>query len=225
MVEFISRYCETHSPRQFSLPAKKYLFHQGDPMREAFVLREGWIQLTRVSENGDRTVFRPVLPGELLGFQPDVKGPAIYSAVAALDSVVCDIPNLETMCLSEPKLAMRVAWVAACDMVLTEMYLSNIAHRSAGDRIAFMALELYRRLELRGMNQGYSIQFPLTQKDIADTLGLTAIHVNRALHTLHKEAILKTHNHKLTILDYDKLCALVGSDFEPMSSCDIIASA
>jgi len=153
MVEFISRYCETHSPRQFSLPAKKYLFHQGDPMREAFVLREGWIQLTRVSENGDRTVFRPVLPGELLGFQPDVKGPAIYSAVATLDSVVCDIPNLETMCLSEPKLAMRVAWVAACDMVLTDMYLSNIAHRSAGDRIAFMALELYRRLELRGMNQ------------------------------------------------------------------------
>ncbi len=194
-------------------------------MHDAYVLREGWIQLTRISENGDRQVFRPVLPGELLGFQPDVKGSAIYSAVAALDSVICDIPNLVKMCLSEPELAMRVAWVAACDMVLTEMYLTHIAHRSARERIAFMALELYRRQELRGLNSGYSIQFPLTQKDIADTLGLTAIHVNRALQALREEGVLKIHNHKLTILNYDMLCSMVGSGLEPMSSCDLMVSA
>ena len=163
MVEFVSQYCDVHSPRQFSLSAKQYLFHQGDRLHEAFVLREGWIQLTRISENDDRQVFRPVLPGGLLGFQPDVKGPAIYSAVAALDSVVCSFPNLVTMCLSEPELAMRFGWVATCNMVLTEVYLTNIAHRTAQERIAFMALELYRRLEHRGLNRGYSIQFPLTR--------------------------------------------------------------
>jgi len=222
MVNFISQYCDSHSPRQFSLLAKKFLFRQGEELQDAYVLREGWIQLTRVSENGERQVFRPVLPGELLGVQPDSKGPAIYSAVAALDSVICDIPNLDTMCLSEPKLAMRVAWVAACDMVLTEMYLTNIAHRNARERIAFMALELYRRLAMRGLNEGYMIQFPLKQQDIADTLGLTAIHVNRALHVLREENVLTIHKHQLTILNYNKLCTIVGSDLEPMSSCDIM---
>ncbi len=83
MVDFISQYCDTHAPRHFSLPAKQYLFHQGEPIKEAYVLREGWIQLTRISENGDRQVFRPVLPGEFLGVQPNTKGPAIYSAVRA----------------------------------------------------------------------------------------------------------------------------------------------
>ncbi len=225
MVNFVSQYCNTHSPKQFSLLAKQILFHQGEKIQDAYVLREGWIQLSRISENGDRQVFRPVLPGELLGIQPDTKGPAIYTAVAALDSVICDIPNLDTMCLSEPKLAMRVAWVAACDMVLTEMYLTNIAHRNARERIAFMALELYRRLKVRGLNDDYTIQFPLKQQDIADTLGLTAIHVNRALHALREESILKIHRHQLTILNYHKLCNLVGSDLEPMSSCDIMVDA
>lgn len=168
-------------------------------MQAAYVLREGWIQLTRISENGDRQVFRPVLPGEFLGVQPNTKGSAIYSAVAALDSVICEIPNFETMSHAEPELALHIVWVAACDMVLTEIYLTHIAHHSARERIAFMALEIYLRLSLRNLNDGFCVQFPLKQQDIADTLGLTAVHVNRELHALSKEGILTIHNHKLTI--------------------------
>ena len=107
-------------------------------------------------------------------------------------------------------------------MMLTEMYLTNVTHRSARERIAFMVLELYHRLRLRGLNKGYAIQFPLKQEDIADTLGLTAIHVNRTLHALKDEGLLEIHlleihKHELTILDYDALCSLVGSEFETLA--------
>ena len=77
-----------------------------------------------------------------------------------------------------------------------------------------MVLELYHRLRLRDLNEGYSIQFPLKQEDIADTLGLTTIHVNRTLHAFKDEGLLKIHKHKLTILDYEALCFLVGSELE-----------
>ena len=170
--------------------------------------------LTRLSEDGKRQVFRSVLPGELLGFQQHIHGPAVYSAIALLDSVVCRVPNIERLCSLQPELALSLASAEACDMMLTEMYLTNVTHRSARERIAFMVLELYHRLRLRGLNRGYSMQFPLKQEDIADTLGLTTIHVNRTLHTLKGEGLLEIHNHKLTILDYDALCSLVGSRFE-----------
>ena len=177
--------------------------------------------LSRVSKDGVRQVLRSALPGDFLGFQPDLKGPHIDSAIALSDSVICTVPDLLKICRVQPELALRLAWVGACDMILMEIYLASLAHRSARERIAFMALELYLRLKLRGLNRGYTIQFPLLQEDIADTLGLTTVHVNRTLKALRKDGLLKIEKHELTILDYDALYAMEGSQLEPLATCDI----
>jgi CRP/FNR family transcriptional regulator len=203
-----------HTVKYPALTAKQYLYHQGDMNHGLFVLREGWVMLTRLSSDGKRQVFRSVLPGELLGFQQHLHGPAIYSAIALLDSVFCKVPNIVEVCSTQPELGLSLASAAACDMMLTEMYLTNVSHRNARERIAFMVLELYHRLMLRGLNKEYSIQFPLKQEDIADTLGLTTIHVNRTLHALRDEGVLQIHKHELTILDYDILYSLAGSTFK-----------
>jgi CRP/FNR family transcriptional regulator, anaerobic regulatory protein len=205
---------DAHAVKSQVFTAKQYLYHQGDMNHELFVLREGWVMLTRLTCDGNRQVFRSVLPGELLGFQQHLLGPTIYSAIALLDSVVCRVPNIVRLCSTQSELGLSLAAAAACDMMLTEMYLSNITHRSARERIAFMVLELYHRLRRRGLNKGYSILFPLKQEDIADTLGLTTIHINRTLHAFKDEGLLEIHKHELTILDYDVLCSLVGSEFE-----------
>jgi len=205
---------DAHAVKNLAFTAKQYLYHQGDMNHELFVLREGWIMLTRLSDDGKRQVFRSILPGELLGFQQHLHGPAIYSAIALLDSVVCKVPNIIRLCSTQSEIGLSLAAAAACDMMLTEMYLTNITHRSARERIAFMVLELYHRLRRRGLNKGYSILFPLKQEDIADTLGLTTIHINRTLHAFKDEGLLEIHKHELTILDYDALCSLVGSELE-----------
>ena len=77
-----------------------------------------------------------------------------------------------------------------------------------------MMLELYHRLRSRGLHNEYSIQFPLKQEDIADTLGLTTIHLNRTLHAFKDEGLLQIHKNELTILDYEAFCTLTGSEFE-----------
>jgi CRP-like cAMP-binding protein len=181
---------------------------------DLFVLREGWVMLTRLSSDGNRQVFRSVLPGELLGFQQHLLGPAIYSATALMDSVVCRVPNIVGLCSKQPELGLSLARAEACDMMLTERYLTSITHGSARERIAFMVLELYHRLRLRGLNRNYSIHFPLKQEDIADTLGLSTIHVNRTLHAFKQEGLLAIHKHELIILDYEALFTLAGSEFE-----------
>jgi DNA-binding transcriptional regulator LsrR (DeoR family) len=63
-------------------------------------------------------------------------------------------------------------------------------------------------------SQGWHKAQPLPQEDIADTLGLTTIHVNRTLHALKHEGLLEIHKHELTILDYAALCTLAGYEFE-----------
>ena len=220
LIKILSEQLDAHSPRHFTLPAKSYLYHQGDLNHENYILKEGWILLSRFSKDGTRQVLRSVLPGDFLGYQPNLKGPHIDSAIALTDSVICAVPDLVKTCQVQPELALRLAWVGACDLTLTEIYLASIAHRNADESVAFMALELYQRLKLRSLNRGYTIQFPLLQEDIADTLGLTVIHVNRTLKALRKDGILKIKKHELTILDYEALFAMVGLQLEPLTPCD-----
>ena len=221
LLKILSEQLNAHSPRHFALPAKKYLYQQGGPRNGNYILKDGWILLSRITDDGTRQVLRPVLPGDFLGFHPEMKGSHIESAMALADSVICVVPDLLQICRTHPELALRLTWLGACDMILTETYLANIAHRSARDRIAFMALELLLRLKMRGLNRGNTIHFPLLQEDIADALGLTTIHVNRTLKALRKDGLLTIEKHELTLLDYDAIFAMVGSQLEPLAACDI----
>ena len=209
-----------HIIKQHSLPAKDYLFRQGEFYDGLYVLQSGWMLLTRIEDNGKRQILRSVLPGEVLGFQADHHGPAIYSAITVMDSLVCTIPSAIQLCASHPELAMRLAWISACDMLLTEMYLTKISQHSARERIAFMVLELFRRLKLLGLSNDKTIFFPLKQEDIAEMLGLTTIHVNRTLHAMKDEGLLSIHNHELIILDYEALDSLAGRDLEMFMACE-----
>ena len=220
LMQELSDLLDVKYPRHFSLLNKHYLFYQGKVNHETYILRTGWIMLFRNLENGERQVLRSVLPGEFLGFQPDLQSPSMYSAMALTDCVICVVPNLLELCHLKPELALRLAFLSACDLAHMEMYLTCIAHRNACERISLMALDLYLRLKLRGLNRGYTIPFPLLQQDIADTVGLTTIHVNRTLHSLRQKGLLKIEKHELTILDFDALRSLVGLYFEPMTSCD-----
>lgn len=224
LIKALSEQLDSFSSQQFELPAKRYLYRQGDLNEEGYILKSGWILLTRLTSKGARQVLRSILPGDFIEFQPELNGPHIHSAVALTDCVVCTVPNLTALCRSQPEITLRLAWMGACDTTLMEIYLANIAQSSALERIAFMALELFLRLKLRGLNKGYTIPFPLLQEDIADTLGLSIIHVSRTLKNLKKDGILQVEKHELTILDYDRFYGMVGSQLEPLAACEISES-
>lgn len=210
-----------HSPTSVKLLAKVSLYFQGEGPVKTYILRQGWMLLIQVSEQGKRQVIRSVLLGDLLSFQTDIEKQFAYSAIAMQDSIVCYLPDLFKMCSQYPELALKLVWEEEREKVLTEHYMTNIAHRSAREKIAFMVLELYQRLTLRGLNKGFIIPLPLKQEDIADTLGLTTVHVNRTLHKLEQDNLISIHKHELNVLDCDKLVDIVGWDLMPAKICEI----
>lgn len=84
--------------------------------------------------------------------------------------------------------------------------LINIATRPARGRLAYLLLEMHARV-VRAYPQesGKDAYLPLTQQDIADTLGLSNVHVNRAIRSLRKEQIVSIGKNRLQIHDYEKL--------------------
>ena len=52
-----------------------------------------------------------------------------------------------------------------------------------------------------GRTNGDSYELPLTQRELAECLGLTVVHANRTLQELRRRALVEFENRQLTILD------------------------
>ena len=56
-----------------------------------------------------------------------------------------------------------------------------------------------------GLNHGNSRTLPLTQVELAETLGLSSVHVNRTLQTLRRRKLITLDGGKLTIQNLEAL--------------------
>ena len=55
---------------------------------------------------------------------------------------------------------------------------------------------------------------PLTQLDLAEALGLTAVHINRVVRLLRKEQVMEISKGQMTVLDLAALTQI--ADFDPV---------
>jgi CRP-like cAMP-binding protein len=68
-------------------------------------------------------------------------------------------------------------------------------------------------MEVAGLGHNYGFELPMTQVELADALGLTAIHLNRRLKLLREDQLIAYDKRAVRILDFPRL-AQVG-DFDP----------
>ena len=203
---------ERHRAGQCVLPAKTHIYRQGEAHHNTYTLFNGWVMLYKTLTNGSRQILRYALPGDFLSFQADLHGPMTHSAQTLTECTLCTFPrqNLLEMFKAHPEITVQMVWITARDMTLGYEYLVNIGRKNAKERVAFLFLDLYHRVRTYGMESGNSILFPMTQEDIADTLGLTLVHVNRTLRSLREQGLIRLTHHRLTILDEAALADLAG---------------
>lgn len=92
---------------------------------------------------------------------------------------------------------------------LDEAYLldqiTRLGRLNAHERIISLLLELYERLDRAGLTSNCSFEVPLTQEVLADSLGLTSVHVNRMLQQARKDGDLQWRDGLVTLYDPGKL--------------------
>ena len=108
----------------------------------------------------------------------------------------------------------RVYWFATnLDAAIHREWELSLGRRPAPSRMANLFCEMYVRLNMVGLTNGFSYELPLTQETLAETLGLTAVHVNRTLQQLRGEGHLKFDKGRVTITDWEALKAT--AEFDP----------
>ena len=64
-----------------------------------------------------------------------------------------------------------------------------------------------------GLADNDSMELPITQTELADTVGLTSVHVNRIVQQLRDQGLIAWRDRKLTVLRPQALRAF--ADFDP----------
>jgi hypothetical protein len=73
--------------------------------------------------------------------------------------------------------------------------------------------EMYLRLNAVGLAHDNRMGFPVTQSEMSDILGLSAVHVNRVAQELRRTGLITWVKGEVTILDFDRLAEF--ADFDP----------
>jgi CRP-like cAMP-binding protein len=112
-----------------------------------------------------------------------------------------------------PHLA-RIYWLMTnIDAAIQREWTLSMGRRSAIARMAHLFCELDVRLAIVGLAENHSYDFPLTQVEIGECLGLTSVHVNRTLQELRRRGLLELQARRLQIYDLTALKNL--ADFDP----------
>ena len=79
--------------------------------------------------------------------------------------------------------------------------------------MAHLFCELHVRLDAVGKARPNGYEFPLTQRELSEWLGLTVVHANRTIQELRRRGLVELENRQLTILDRRGLEGV--AEFEP----------
>jgi CRP-like cAMP-binding protein len=114
---------------------------------------------------------------------------------------------------SRPAIA-RALWLeTTAQAAIQQEWMIWLGRRMAQTRLAHFLCEVSYRLQISGANGSEWVEFPLTQRELADTLGLSAVHVNRTLQVLRSQGLIELSRQRLTIRD--KAGLYKAAEFDP----------
>jgi CRP-like cAMP-binding protein len=109
---------------------------------------------------------------------------------------------------------MALWWSTLVDEAVLREWLVNIAGRQSEQRLGHLICEMLLRSKAVGLTDGDNFEMPLTQEELADSMGMTPVHMNRCFQALRGHGLITTNGKRIVIDDLRKLVAF--SEFDPI---------
>lgn len=164
--------------------------------------------------DGTRRIVSYLLPGDLCDVHVGVSGAADWSLGTLTPCAVADMPRerLAGLARIHPGIERALRWVTLTELSGAREWLANDS-RPADRRIAHLFCELLVRLQAVDLAGDSSVDLRISQVDLADTAGISFVHVNRVLQSLRASGLIVSGKHMLTIPDVARLQAF--AEFDP----------
>ena len=188
----------------------------GEELDTSLLLIDGWLARTKDLPSGNRQVMELHVAGDFADLHGFTLKRLDHDVISMSECTLGIVPHERVMDLTEnhPHLA-RVYWMSTnIDAAITRETAMSLGQRSAIQRMAHLFCELHLRLGIVGRTRGETFEFPLTQREMSECLGLTVVHVNRTLQELRRMGLVEAQNREVTILDKGRLETI--AEFDPL---------
>ena len=189
---------------------RRGLVTEGDQPRHVHLVLDGWACRYKQLPDGKRQIVAFFLPGDFCDVNVYILKEMDHSigAITRLKAAMITPDEMSALTSERPRVTQALWWHELVTAAIQREWTLNLGQRSAYERLAHLLLELYLRLEVVGRADEGCCDFPLTQTDLADATGLTAVHVNRTLQELRKDGLIELERRQLRILDLPRMeCA------------------
>ncbi len=192
-----------------------YLVREGDVVDRCCILLEGFACRHKAVGGGGRQIVSFHMAGDLLDLQHMFLPWADHNVQAITAVTVAWVPrrDLHALCRERPAIAEALWRDSLIDASVFREWVLNVGRRDAKTRIAHLLCEFAARRQKAGLGGVESFALPMTQEQIGDATGLTAVHVNRMLQSLRAVGIISGVSRTVEIQDWNKLQAI--ADFDP----------
>ncbi len=197
------------SQRMRVLSAREDIVREGEKPRLVHVILSGWACRYKVLEDGRRQITAFLVPGDIGDLRMFILREMDHSLGALTGARVAEIPGDALLELTDrhPRIARALWWNSLVEEAVAREWVTSLGQRSAQERMAHLLCELFLRLRGAGLAEDGSCELPVTQADLADALGMSAVHVNRTLQEMRESGLVVWKGKRLTIPDLDVLRA------------------
>jgi CRP-like cAMP-binding protein len=183
------------------------ILRAGEEQDLIYRLRSGWVGRSRTLADGRRQILGVSVAGDLLGLTPMLfaRSPDSLTCLTRISVSFVDQAHLWALATSNPDLALFLLFQLSKSQLRLDSWLVGLGQCTAEERLAAMLLDARERLRVQGLLGKGAFRLPLTQEDIGDYLGITAVHVNRVLARLRRSGTIVIKRHVVLLRDIETL--------------------
>jgi CRP/FNR family transcriptional regulator, nitrogen oxide reductase regulator len=193
-----------------SIARGAFLFHQGDPAANAYVLLLGRARLSQVTVDGQEVLVQFIGAGDPAGLVaafPRATYPLSAQAVEDCVALVWDGETLAQLMARFPRLALNGMGTVSGRMRDLQDRVRELQTERVERRIARALLRLVRQVG-RKTDQGVVIDMSLSRQDIAEMTGATLYTVSRVLSGWESDGVVASGRERVTVLAPHRLVTI-----------------
>jgi CRP-like cAMP-binding protein len=198
-----------------TIAADEIFVRSGEELNASAILLSGWMARSKDLPSGERQVTELHVPGDFVDLHGLTLKRLDHDIMTLSECVVAIVPHERLLQIIEafPHLGRTYWFLTNVDAAIHREWALSLGQRSAISRMASLFCELQLRLRVVGRTSGNGYEFPLTQRELSECLGLTVVHANRTLQELRRRGLVEFENRFVRILDRGGLEGL--AEFDP----------
>jgi CRP-like cAMP-binding protein len=190
------------------------MVREHDYYTESNLLIAGWCYRYSDLPDGRRQTLALHMAGDFVDLHSFQLKRMDHSVRTLTACTVAIVPhdNLTRITEEFPHLTRQLWFSTLIDAAIMRRWMVGLGQRSALEHMAHLFCEIYYRARLVNLVADGVFAFPLTQAEIGEAVGISAVHSNRVLQQLRARKLIALSGRTVKVLDLEALERVAGFD-------------